>query len=160
MVKAAVAMTVLSVLAWGFPTMSFAYGKSHSLSERDMNFVRDDAKGVVVDKHAARMYADGKPVAKRDFAQAKQYCEQLVYAGFDDWRLPSKDEMVSLLNNKRRDITVKRAFENVLPEIYWTSTVANHGRIWYIDFDLGRYSKRKPHDDHRVLCVREMNKER
>ncbi len=154
-VKAMAAMSVLTALAWGFPTMSFAYGKSHALNEADTNFVRDDLRSLVIDKEHGKMYTDGKPVAKRSYKQAEQYCRSLKYAGFSDWRLPSKEEMVSLLNNKRRDVTVKQAFRNVLPEIYWTSTAASHGRIWYVDFDLGRYSKRKPREDYRLLCVRD-----
>ena len=157
MIKTMVALTAVAAVAWGFPTMSFAYGKEHKLSETDRNFVRDDAKGVVIDKQRHLMYADEPSTGKYTFSQAQVYCRQLKYAGFEDWRLPAKEEMVSLLNNKRRDITVKRAFKNIRPDIYWIGTEASHGRIWYVDFDLGRYSKRNPRDEHRVLCVRDIS---
>ncbi|RLQ18473.1 DUF1566 domain-containing protein [Vibrio sp. SBT000027] len=38
-------------------------------------------------------------VAKYKWGPANQYCNQLDYDGKQDWRLPTKDELVTLYNS-------------------------------------------------------------
>ena len=144
-------------LAWGFPTMSFAFGKSHNLRNVDKNYVRDDKLAIVIDKKHKLMYSDGKPSPKMSFQQAQQYCKNLKHAGYTDWYLPTKGQMRSLLNNTRRgDVAIKYAFKNVLEDKYWSGSEANYNKAWYFDYDLGRYGKRKQKYKYRAFCVREM----
>ena len=51
--------------------------------------VRDSASGLMWQK----TYAEDK-----GWNEALAYCETLEYAGYDDWRLPNKNELASLLN--------------------------------------------------------------
>ena len=154
--KALFAVSVGVSLAWGFPTMSFPFGKKDN-SDIDTNFIRNEKTGVVIDKKHNLMYSDGAPSPKMTFQQAQQYCADMQYAGYNDWQLPTKEMMYSLLNNKRRGHTIKHAFKNVLPDIYWSGTEANYNKSWYFDYNLGRYGKRKHKYKFRAFCVRKAN---
>jgi len=60
---------------------------------------RDDAKDVVVcsDKKLGNlMWQDGAEIFKGTLDEAKQYCKDLNFAGFSDWKLPSRTELISI----------------------------------------------------------------
>lgn len=55
--------------------------------------------GVVLDRVTGLMWqsaVDGDKFAT--FSEAAQRCESLTLAGFDDWRVPSRIELVSILD--------------------------------------------------------------
>ena len=145
----------LVTLHSGFwPDFSFAYNRGDS-DNIDKNFVRDDSKQVVLDQKDQKIYYDAKPSEKMSYANAVKYCKTMDYLGYTAWRVPSKEEMRSLLELSRRKITVKHAFKNVQQGIYWASTTNRHGDAWYFDFDLGRYSTADKSKQFYVLCVGE-----
>jgi hypothetical protein len=52
-------------------------------------------------------------------------CDQLVHNGFDDWHLPSKDELNALFIQKEAG-----RIGNFLAEEYWSSTENSADRAW------------------------------
>ena len=157
MIKTALLLTLTSIMAsaWFMPTMSFGYGDDNDTTNVDKSYVRDDIKGIVLDNSSKRVYYDSTPSPKMHFFKAWEYCQQMDYVGHKDWRVPSKDELRSLLELSRRTITVKHAFKNVKEEKYWTSTEDKYEQAYYVDFDLGRYSTHKYTNRYRVICVRD-----
>lgn len=153
MTRALVILTASAVVASAFfPTIGF--GGRGGKEQADPDFVRDDAKQVVIDQKKGRMYYDGNGSKPMNFHAATDYCASMDHLGYGDWRVPTKREMRSLLENSRRDVAIKHAFQNVSPEIYWSSTV-RRDKAWYFDFNLGRYGKRKMEYLFRVFCVRD-----
>ncbi len=57
--------------------------------------------------------------------KAALICDQLVHNGFDDWFLPSKDELNFLFIQKEAG-----RIGNFLAEEYWSSTEADVDRAW------------------------------
>ena len=55
-----------------------------------------DGDVVVTDSTTGLIWQ--KEYGKQDWTGALRYCEELVYAGRADWRLPNKNELASLLN--------------------------------------------------------------
>ncbi len=152
----AAVLLLATTAAWAFPTMSFAFSNSDRNKNVDKNFVRDDKHGVVLDKRRRLVYYDANATEPMDFAQAQKFCRHLKWDGRTDWRVPTKEEMRSLLELSRRgEPTIKHAFKNVKEAIYWSSTQSNYAKAWYFDFDLGRYGKRKTSAKYRVFCVRQ-----
>jgi len=155
MIKIFSALTIATVLLFGgfFSNMSFAYGRDSG--KVDKNFVRDDNRSIVIDLKNKRSYSDGAPSKKMTYNQATNYCKAMKLGGYTDWRLPSKEELKSLLQLSRRGLSVKHAFKNVQEGIYWSSTKDRHNEAWYVDFDLGRYSTADFGHLYYVLCTRE-----
>lgn len=145
--------------AWFMPTFSYGNGASdESTTHIDKDFVRDDAKEIVINNKTSKIYYDGAPSSKMHFYGAWDYCQKMNFAGYDDWRVITKDEGRDLLELSRRSVTVKHAFKNVQKERYWSATQDRFEEAWYVDFDLGRYSTQKRKDKLYVLCVRDNKK--
>ena len=76
-----------------------------------------------------------------------------AYAGHADWRLPTVQELVSLVDYTRHDPAIDPAFEHTVSYYYWSSSTyafsPNYARI--VDFYNGLvYNYYKTHSN----CVR------
>ena len=157
MIKIALSLGLSAAVAsaWFMPNMSFGYGEDNDNTNVDKNFVRNAAKEIVINKKTSKIYSDTKPSPRTHFYGSWDYCQKMELAGYDDWRVISKEEAKELLELSRRKITIKHAFKNVLQETYWTATEDRYNQSWYVDFDLGRYSTKEPTYKYRTLCVRD-----
>ena len=68
-------------------------------------------------------------------SEAINFCEKLVFAGYDDWRLPEKYELESILDYTRIDPAIDPIFSSYAT-YYWSATeTANHDYVaWEIAF--------------------------
>lgn len=142
------------VSAFFMPTFSFGNGNSNKV---DKNFERDNRTKIVLDKKESKIYYDSTPSPKMSFEDAQMFCKKTNYLGYKGWRVPTKEEYISLLELSRSNMTVKHAFQNVQSAIYWSSTPDRFNEAWYFDFDLGRYSTHKRDNKHYTLCVLNLN---
>lgn len=58
---------------------------------------------------------DADDNGKKNWDQAMSLCSSLVYAGHDDWYLPSIDQLVAIYSEKS-------LFKDVQNEFYWSGT--------------------------------------
>jgi len=135
-------------------------------------FSRDDRLGVVRDDIYKLMWQDDNLPDKMAQDRAVHYCDDLNFAGYDDWRLPTKNELLSITDDSRYEPAINKAFKNVAYETnnkgekiygsYWSS-IKHAGYpsslVWSVDFESGsdnsgsvfdRYS-----DRYFVRCVRQ-----
>ena len=122
------------------------------------DFVRDDTLEVVNDTITWLMWQDdvaSKTVIK-DWAKAIEYCEDLRFAGFDDWRLPNRNELYSIGDKSRFNPAIKTAFSNVGSESYWSSTTdaSDPGEAWDVNFDDSSDARFNKYYVQLVRCVR------
>jgi len=122
------------------------------------DFVRDDAKEVVNDTTTCLMWQDNnasKTVIK-SWQEAIDYCEELTFAGYDDWRLPNFNELYSISDRSRVDPAIQTAFSNVIPDVYWSSTsgVSDARDVWIVHFVVGVGMYGYKLDELYVRCVR------
>lgn len=101
------------------------------------------------------------------YAEAVKYCENLNFAGFDDWRLPTIKELLSITDDTRVKPAINKAFKNVAYKTndkgekshcrYWSSTrSANESSFaWIVDFWDGNGDPYGVSDRYFVRCVRD-----
>jgi hypothetical protein len=86
---------------------------------------------------------------KMTYAEAVKYCYDLNFAGFDDWRLPTANELLSITDDTKYNPAINKAFKNVAYETnskgkkryhwYWSSSryAGNSSSTWIVYFDKG-----------------------
>ena len=121
------------------------------------SFHRDHSKQVVIDTKRGLMWQDDRSVTttKLNWQDAIRYCRNLTFAGYSDWRLPSRMELFLIVDRSRYDPAIKKGFEYVNSDSYWSSTpyVSDSKYAWYVDFDYG-YDDYKTYENY-VRCVRD-----
>jgi hypothetical protein len=82
-----------------------------------------------------------------DWGEAINFATNLVDNGFDDWYLPTKNEL-ELVYNQIRDLG------NFQPSNYWSSSEANNNDAWYVDFVYGVTGSSNKTSTYRVRVIR------
>lgn len=103
---------------------------------------RDDSKGIVVcqDKiNGMLIWQDEYNKVTKNQQGSKKYCQNLKYAGYDNWRLPSPHELLSIVDRTRREPSINQAFKytNSAQYWYWTSGFNAKGNAWGVHFYSG-----------------------
>lgn len=96
---------------------------------------------VVFDHATGLMWQQAGSSDSMIYENAKNYLFGLNkkrFAGFDDWRLPTLEEAMSLMEceKKNGDLHIDRIFERDQRWI-WTADKESPGRVWVVFFNLG-----------------------
>ena len=91
-------------------------------------------------KDTADVNGDGKYVGADTlpWCEALSYCENLSFAGHDDWRLPNVRELQSIVDYSGANPAIAPVF-GAISGYYWSSTTFAGGavRAWGVSFDVG-----------------------
>ncbi|MBQ3368774.1 DUF1566 domain-containing protein [bacterium] len=99
-----------------YARLGFCIPQSFSID----NSVEDEP--VVVDNNLGLMWQKKiPPLEERYIEDVLQYCENLVYGGYDDWRLPTLEDFMSIADYGRYDPAVNAEY---FPDSgdFWTAT--------------------------------------
>ena len=92
-----------------------------------------------------------------DWSQALAYCQQLSWNQQQDWRLPTRKELISLIRlNQRTPSIIKALQRDTRNNVYWSSTTDSKSpeKAYYTSFFSGySYANYKIVQGH-VRCVR------
>ena len=93
--------------------------------------------GAVVDKTSGLMWQRAIENKKFTWQEAKDYCKNLVLAELDDWRLPHRDELCTIVDDTTTAPSIdEKAFPNTPPKGFWTATKhAQPEHAYGIDFN-------------------------
>lgn len=123
---------------------------------------RDNSKEIIYDAQNHLIWMDNidNVRLRMTHREAEPYCENLVFAGYDDWRLPHIDEYILIVNKKNERNYIHRAFRYNRKSGYWASTA--HFRTFWFYADYMNFISGTPYFDNRnvskyVRCVRETN---
>lgn len=127
------------------------------------SFSRDDRLEVVRDDIYKLMWQDGDLPHAMAHGEAVGYCYDLNFAGFDDWRLPTANELLSITDDTRFKPAINKAFKNIAYETnesygrYWSSTGYDDGSSvkWIVDFVVGSVVWGGGSDRFFARCVRQ-----
>ncbi len=83
--------------------------------------------------------------------EANEYCTELLFDGYDDWRLPSTNEFRKLDGTQLKE---RRSFNYAAK--YWTSTATSSDSLEFftVDYDYNSLGKEKKDYHNYIQCVR------
>lgn len=85
-------------------------------------------------------------------------CENSIKGGYNDWRLPSKEELSMIYTNRYRIGRFHTDSGSSWPYYYWTSTLESTGRYYYVSFFNGSIGSTNKSSKASGRCVRTINK--
>ncbi|WP_346746762.1 DUF1566 domain-containing protein [uncultured Campylobacter sp.] len=184
--SALLACLLCSSAAFGFDPIGFIKKTVSDEGDITAGFSRDNLLNVVKDDIYKLMWQDsyGKDMSPSPlvipyiedpnshdkpmtYAEAVHYCDNLNFAGYDDWRLPTVNELLSITDDTRVKPAINKAFENVAYKIndkgeksygnYWSSTrrADDSSRAWFVDFWYGGDGFLDVSNRYFVRCVRQ-----
>ena len=136
-------------------TGSFTLSASGASPARTLAFSATQAAGET------GAYVGNLQVCKTDggsmnWSSANSYCSNLTAEGKSDWYLPSKDQLVTMYNNKTA-LQGESGFTAFVSNYYWSSTATSSGNHWYVSFNNGASSYSYDYYYRYVRCVRDKN---
>lgn len=109
------------------------------------NFV-DNGDGTITDTSTGLMWEKLAQSTTYFWPQAKDYCENLILGEKSDWRLPTRNELQTIVDYTRKKPSIDTTFfpdtAGVSDYDYWSSTkYANDPdeteQVWYVNFYSG-----------------------
>ena len=98
-------------------------------------------------------------LTKVTHTQAEKYCSKLELGEMKDWRLPTLNELLSIVDFKKYKPAILKEFTYINKDtLYWTSTpyVRSADEYWGISFKDGATSNASISYDRYVRCVRDV----
>ena len=117
----------------------------------------DNGNGTIIDNVTGLMWQQGVPAGTYTWEQSKAYCPTLNIAGRNDWRLPTRIELLSLVDYGRLAPSINTTyFPSTQLSPFWSSSpyADSSSRAWYGDFNSGTGAGFNTVDSHYVRCVR------
>lgn len=125
-----------------------------ALSAGDYSNLDND---TVKDKKTGLIWQKGEQEKMR-WEIARQFCGELTLAGFNDWRLPTKQELMTLVERNMFNPAIDRKFfPQAQPDNYWSSSIGTASvgsAAWMIHFGYGEARFFNKYNKHLVRCVR------
>jgi len=159
MVCGVLVVSAIPAGAWPVPdtgqTTSYAVGDDGYYSVNPRSYT-DNGNGTVTDNFTKLVWQQQDDGQARGGEEAKGYCDASTLGGFSDWRLPTVQELVSLVDHSVWNPAIDDGVfpGTVIPSttgqfLYWSST-----SNWLVDFYYGHVYSSKSNYYVRVRCVR------
>lgn len=129
--------------AW---SVDFYYGLVHTQSDSHyiravrgvtaQNNIVDNGDGTLTDMSTGLMWQQAEPEAMT-WTEALTYCENLQFAGYDDWRMPNRNELQSIFDYSTNNPAIDFAEfpDTASLHYYWSSTAcawAVEDSVWLV----------------------------
>ena len=116
--------------------------------------------GVVLDQATGLMWGKSTSAKNQTWAEAKAAAEGVRLGGYTDWRLPTRAELLTLVDDTRSNPAIDIDRFDCESDWYWTSTPLASSPsdcAWGVYFyDGGAYCNRQ-NDNGRVRAVRSVS---
>ncbi len=122
------------------------------------SYARDDDKETVTDYVSRLMWQDDIQARSvySEWEYAQTHCSTLSVGGYEDWRLPTRAELVGIVDYGRYGLSISTEFQNANSGYYWSATthVSYAGSAWYVVFTDGYQGASTKSVSYGVRCVR------
>ncbi len=111
---------------------------------------------IITDSKTTLQWQDDTTDTTMTWIAAIEYCENLSLGGNIDWRLPSLNELTSLVDDSRYNPSISAVFQNTVSDYYWSSTTLSRksSQAWNVEFQDGYQYFYAKEDSSFVRCVR------
>ena len=126
-----------------FPMSLGVFKLTHSATRADaanQRFVTSDDGTTVTDNKTGLTWSRDKLGGKGNYESAEKAVAACRLGGFDDWRIPTRVELESILDLERHSPAIDPAFTCDTNYWYWTSTpyaASSSDGVWIVNFDDG-----------------------
>jgi len=128
--------------------MSAAFGAEEVMSERFQ-----DLGESVLDTNTGLEWQKTTP-GKMSWEKAMRYAKGLSLGGHSDWRLPSVQELTTLVDYEKNDPA--SSFPGMASNWCWSSSSfsGSSSLAWFVNFDVGNASYLAKTYSNYVRCIR------
>lgn len=112
---------------------------------------------VIIDLNTNLQWQRKIPAAKYEWQDAIVYCDNLIYGGYDDWRLPAVVELRTVVDYGKTPVSIDEFFfPDVSAEPFWTSEpeMSRTNYLWLVSFFNGASVPEYYNYDAMAMCVR------
>ena len=116
-----------------------------------------DNDGIITDISANLEWQDNVVSAEKNWNEAISYCEDLSLGRHDDWRLPNRNELISIVDYSKYNPAIKEnIFQNITSSYYWSSSsyASYSSNAWIVNFSNGSMGYDNKTYSNYVRCVR------
>lgn len=117
----------------------------------------DNGDGTVTDSATGLMWEQATGLAAATWEEAKAYCQSLTLGEQSDWRLPTRNELQTIVDYTRYNPSVSTGFfPAAVSSNYWclTSDAGDSGRAWRLFFGSGNSALSAKTNTYSVRAVR------
>ena len=119
----------------------------------------EKSKNIVTDTTNAIMWQDNNEVTEylETSITAKVYCENIILNGYIDWRVPTINELITIIDLTQNN-SIHKLFKYVKPNIYSTSSsfIEDDSLLWGVDFKTGSILRDDKENENYIRCVRDI----
>ncbi len=112
---------------------------------------------IFKDKQTSLIWQDAPQNTKLSitYYQAQDYCANLTIGKYSNFRIPSMNELQTIIDYKNYDPAITKGFDYVSNEAYWTTTpfADDEKIVWLIHFKKGERTVKDKHYDRYIRCV-------
>lgn len=118
-----------------------------SQNEKYADAPKNTSEDVWIDTSTGLMWQDTNQEVKKDWQGAIDYCKDLTYAGYTDWRLPSINTLETLIDDGEK-------FKGG-NDFLWSASITDYDKnlASFLKGSLGVYGNEK-RSEYNVRCVR------
>jgi hypothetical protein len=112
---------------------------------------------TVTDTQTGLMWCRKSSTNILTWQNALSACEQYTFANYDDWRLPSREELRTItVYQKYSPSADETIFPDIMSEFYWSGTtdVNKPNNAWGINFEKGKDESNNKTDTFLIRAVR------
>lgn len=117
--------------------------------------------GLYLDPRSGLLWATEDNGRDIGWHRAETYCQSLALAGYDDWTLPSLEELETLLRPMARGVYNMPNKFRLTACCPWSSSIKDEQSAWNFNFQFSKpFSGAFSYTyDHRALCMRSPTEE-